>query len=50
MARDLNDEGVVGDASLATAAIGEAIAVHQADAFAAFLDDVLAFDLGDLAL
>lgn len=49
MARDLNDEGVVGDASLATAAIGKAIADHQADAFVAFLDDVLAFDLADLA-
>ena len=48
MAQDLNPAGVVGDARLATAEIGAAIAAHQADAFTAFLDDVLAFDLARL--
>lgn len=48
MAGDLNEAGVVGDARLATAEIGRAIADHQADAFIAFLGDVLAFDLDDL--
>ncbi|MEH6717964.1 MAG: creatininase family protein [Aurantimonas endophytica] len=49
MARDLNTAGVVGDARLATAEIGAAIAEHQASAFLAFLDDVLEFDLDRLA-
>lgn len=49
MARDLNPAGVVGDARLATADIGAAIAAHQAASFLAFLDDVLAFDLDRLA-
>lgn len=49
MAGDLNREGVVGDAALATADIGGAIAEHQADGFVAFLRDVLAFDMSDLA-
>ncbi|MBO0664358.1 creatininase family protein [Jiella sp. MQZ9-1] len=49
MANDLNPQGVVGDATLATPAIGAAIAAHQADAFLSFLEDVLAFDLGSLA-
>lgn len=48
LARDLNPAGVVGDARLATAAIGAAIAEHQATSFLAFLDDVLAFDLDRL--
>jgi creatinine amidohydrolase len=50
MASDLNPAGVVGDARLATAEIGAAIAAHQAEAFLGFLDDVLAFDLERLAL
>ena len=49
MAGDLNRQGVVGDARLATAEIGRAIAEHQADAFVAFLRDVAAFDMNDLA-
>ncbi len=49
MAGDLNQAGVVGDAQLATARIGAAVAAHQAKAFCAYLDDVLAFDLGRLA-
>ncbi|MEF2550430.1 creatininase family protein [Aurantimonas sp. A2-1-M11] len=49
MAGDLNPAGVVGDARLATAEIGAAIAAHQAEAFTPFLDDVLAFDLARLA-
>ena len=48
MAGDLNPAGVVGDARLATAAIGAQIAAHQAEAFCAYLDDVLAFDLNRL--
>jgi creatinine amidohydrolase len=48
MAQDLNPAGVVGDARLATAEIGAAIAAHQADAFTALLDDVLAFDTARL--
>lgn len=48
MAGDLNREGVVGDARLATPEIGRAIAEHQAEAFVAFLRDVLAFDLNEL--
>ncbi|MBO0905286.1 creatininase family protein [Jiella sonneratiae] len=49
MAGDLNRAGVVGDAGLATPEIGRAIAEHQAEAFVAFLRDVLAFDMDDLA-
>ncbi|MBP0614275.1 creatininase family protein [Jiella mangrovi] len=49
MAGDLNVRGVVGDATLATAEIGRAIADHQAGGFVAFLRDILGFDLGDLA-
>ncbi|NDW06644.1 creatininase family protein [Jiella pacifica] len=49
MAGDLNRQGVVGDAQLATPEMGRAIAEHQAEAFVAFLRDVLAFDLNDLA-
>lgn len=48
MAQDLNPAGVVGDATLATAGIGRAIAAHQAEAFARFLAEVAAFDLGRL--
>ncbi|MEX6505278.1 creatininase family protein [Jiella sp. M17.18] len=49
MADDLNPSGVVGDARLATAEIGRAIAEYQADAFIDFLDDVAAFDLERLS-
>ncbi len=49
MSGDLNRQGVVGDARLATAEIGRAIAEHQADAFVAFLRDVVAFNMDDLA-
>ena len=48
LAEDLNPAGVVGDATLATAAIGAAIIGHQAEAFIELLDDVLAFDLARL--
>ena len=48
MAGDLNPAGVVGDARLATPDIGAAIAAHQATAFCAYLDDMLAFDLNRL--
>ena len=48
MAGDLNEHGVVGDARLATAEIGRAIADHQANAFIAYLRDILSFDLADL--
>jgi creatinine amidohydrolase len=45
MARDLNPSGTVGDARLATAEMGRAIAEHQARRCAEFLDDVARFDL-----
>ena len=48
MADDLNPLGVVGDATLATAEIGRAIADHQAAAFIEYVEDVLAFDLSRL--
>ncbi|MCQ0988393.1 creatininase family protein [Jiella marina] len=48
MAGDLNAEGVVGDARHATPEIGKEIAEYQADRFIGFVEDVLAFDLGDL--
>lgn len=48
MAGDLNPAGVVGDARLASAALGRAIAAHQAAGFTDLLADVLAFDLGRL--
>ena len=40
MAEDLNPEGVVGDARLASAAIGAAIANHQAQGFLRFVEEV----------
>lgn len=46
--RDLNPHGVVGDARLASAEIGRAIADHQARAFVELLEDVAAFDLDRL--
>ena len=49
LAEDLNPVGTVGDARLADAAMGEAIAAHQVAGFADFLDDVARFDLARLA-
>jgi creatinine amidohydrolase len=49
MAGDLNPAGTVGDARLATAEMGAAIAAHQAAGFAEMVADVLAFDLARLA-
>jgi len=48
MASDLNPEGAVGEAALATAAKGEAAADHGAAAFLELLGDVVAFDLAGL--
>lgn len=48
MAQDLNPEGVVGDASAATAEKGAAILDHAARGFVALLDDVHRFDLARL--
>ncbi len=49
MARDLNPVGTVGDARLATAAIGAAIARHQAEGARDYCRDLLDFDLFRLA-
>ncbi|WP_062111707.1 creatininase family protein [Aureimonas sp. AU40] len=46
LAEDLNPVGTVGDARLASAAMGEAIADHQARGFVEFLSDIARFDLG----
>jgi len=48
-AQDLNPLGVVGDATLASAAKGNALLDHGARAFAELLDDVRKFDLARLA-
>lgn len=48
MASDLNPIGTVGDARLATAEMGAAIADHQARGFAEFVADIAAFDLSRL--
>ncbi|MCW5697174.1 MAG: creatininase family protein [Bauldia sp.] len=48
-AADLNPAGVVGDAPRATAAIGAAIAAHQAAGFVTLCREMLAFDPGRLA-
>ncbi|SJZ79559.1 creatininase family protein [Consotaella salsifontis] len=48
-AGDLNPQGAVGDARLATPEIGRAIACHQAVGFIELLADMLAFDLKRLA-
>jgi len=45
MAQDLHPEGALGDASSATAALGEAIVAHQAAAVAELLADVAGFTL-----
>lgn len=46
--RDLNPDGVAGNAAAATAAAGEAILDHAARGFAELLDDVARFDLSSL--
>ncbi|RFC64322.1 creatininase family protein [Fulvimarina endophytica] len=46
MSDDLNPAGVVGDARLASAKIGRAIADHQAKGFLAFVEEVSAFEAG----
>lgn len=48
MAQDLNADGVVGEAHLATAAKGSAIAAHVTTEFIKLLRDVAAFDPGNL--
>ncbi len=45
LAEDLNPVGTVGDARLGSAAMGEAIADHQARRFVDFLGDIARFDL-----
>jgi creatinine amidohydrolase len=49
MAQDLNPAGAVGDATLATAATGEALLATGAQAFCELLDDMARFDLARLA-
>jgi creatinine amidohydrolase len=49
IAQDLNPDGAVGDASIATAEKGRLTAEHQADAFIALLRDVVRFPLDGLA-
>lgn len=48
MSQDLNPDGVVGEAHLATGEKGAAIAAHVTAEFVKLLRDVAAFDLGDL--
>jgi creatinine amidohydrolase len=49
MSQDLNPSGAIGDATLATAAKGEAALAHGARAFVELLEDVARFDLARLA-
>ena len=49
IAQDINPDGAVGDASLATAEKGRLTAEHQVDAFIALLRDVVRFPLSELA-
>ena len=49
MTQDLHPTGAVGDATLATAAKGEAALAHGARAFVELLGDVDRFDLARLA-
>ena len=49
MSQDLNASGAIGDATLATAAKGEAALAHGARAFVELLEDVARFDLARLA-
>lgn len=48
IAHDLNPEGVVGDASIGTAAKGEAICRHQVEGFLNMLYDLKAYPLANL--
>jgi len=48
MSSDLNDHGAMGDASIASAAKGEACADYGATAFIELLEDVASFDLARL--
>jgi creatinine amidohydrolase len=48
MSQDLNPDGVVGEAHLATADKGAAIAGHVTAEFVKLLRDVVAFDLAGL--
>lgn len=48
IAQDLNTEGAVGDASIATAEKGKQTAAHQVDGFIALLRDMTAFSLDRL--
>lgn len=49
MAQDLNSLGAVGDASLASAEIGQAIVASAARALLELVEEAIAFDLGSLA-
>ena len=49
MSQDLNPSGAIGDATLGTAAKGEAALAHGARAFVELLEDVARFDLARLA-
>jgi creatinine amidohydrolase len=49
IAQDLNPDGAVGEASIATAEKGRLTAEHQADAFIALIRDVARFPLERLA-
>ena len=48
-AQDLNPQGAVGDATLATAEKGEALIKFGAEAFCELLGDIHRFDLARLA-
>jgi len=48
MSQDLNPSGAIGDATLATAAKGDAALAHGARAFVELLDDVARFDVAKL--
>ena len=48
MSNDLNDHGAMGNASIASAAKGEACADYGATAFIELLEDVASFDLARL--
>jgi creatinine amidohydrolase len=49
MSQDLNPSGAIGNATLATAAKGDAALAHGARAFVELLDDVARFDVATLA-
>ena len=48
MTQDINATGAIGDATLATAAKGEAALAHGAQAFVELLREIDRFDLGRL--